>query len=143
MRVTDEILPETVDNVTVYRNVAAADHTGLEASARWRAAPWLTIDASYAWSRFVLSEFGAVSGNRLPGVPAHAGTLRASLAGAGAWDALAALVAAGATWVNDANSEAAGAYGVLSAGAGYRLGRCGSSPAWRTSAMRVTRTACR
>src|SRR5690606_12491993 len=36
MAVDDEILPETVDNVTVYRNVAKATHTGLELS--WRVA---------------------------------------------------------------------------------------------------------
>ncbi len=122
MRVTDEILPETVDTVTVYRNVAEADHTGVELSSRLRAARWLTVDASYAWSRFVLAEFGAFTGNRLPGIPAHTGTLRAAVAGVGPWDASASLVAAGPTWVNDANTEAAGGYAVLSAGAGYRIG---------------------
>lgn len=36
MVLDDEILPETIDNVTVYRNVAKATHTGIEMSLRAR-----------------------------------------------------------------------------------------------------------
>jgi outer membrane receptor protein involved in Fe transport len=122
MGVTDEILPETIDNVTVYRNVAKAVHTGVELSARARASRWLSLDATYAYSRFTLDEFGAFSGNRLPGIPPHVGTVRASLTGPGGWGGHAALTAASSTYVNDANSESAAAYGVISGGAGYRVG---------------------
>jgi iron complex outermembrane receptor protein len=122
MRVTDEILPETIDNVTVYRNVAEAGHTGLELSARLRATPGLTIDGTYSWSRFVLEDFGAFSGNRLPGIPAHTGTLRGSYVHARGWDAAVALTWSGETFVSDANTERAPAYGVVSAQAGYEFG---------------------
>jgi iron complex outermembrane recepter protein len=122
MVVDDEILPETIDNVTVYRNVARAVHTGLETSLRLRPLRPLTVEGTYAYSRFVLDEFGAFSGNRLPGVPAHAGSVRAAMA-SGRWDGHAAVVWAGPTFVSDANTERANAYGVISGGVGYRLGR--------------------
>ncbi len=121
MQVDDEILPETIENVTVYRNVAKASHTGVEMSLRARAARSLTVEGTYAYSRFILDEFGSFSGNRLPGIPAHMGTVRATYISAAGWDAAANLVFAGDTYVNDANSDTAPGYGVLSAHAGYRL----------------------
>jgi iron complex outermembrane receptor protein len=122
MVVDDEILPETVNSVTVYRNVARATHAGLELSVRGQVAPALSVEGTYAYSRFVLDDFGLFSGNRLPGVPAHMGTLTASYRNARGWDSAISLVLAGETWVNDANSEVAGRYAVLSANAGYRFG---------------------
>jgi len=123
MVVDDEILPATIDNVTVYRNVARAGHLGLEASARAQVSSWLTLDATYAYARFTLDNSGVFSGNRLPGVPPHTGTFRASIAAARGWDVYAALTAASPAFVNDANSEEAGAYGVVSAGLGHAIGR--------------------
>jgi iron complex outermembrane receptor protein len=122
MVVDDEILPETIGNVTLYRNVAKAVHTGLEASLRLRPLRPLTVEGTYAYSRFVLDEFGVFSGNRLPGVPPHAGSARAAIA-SGRWDGHAAVVWAGTTFVSDANAERADAYGVISGSVGYRLGR--------------------
>jgi iron complex outermembrane receptor protein len=103
--------------------VARAVHAGVEASVRASARPWLVLDATYAWSRFILDELGTFSGNRLPGIPPHAGTVRATFSGARGWDGYVALVAASGTFVSDANTESADAYGVLSAGAGHRIGR--------------------
>jgi iron complex outermembrane recepter protein len=123
MRVNDEILPETINNVTVYRNVAQATHSGMEMSARARVLRSLTVEGTYAWSRFILEEFGAFSGNRLPGIPTHMGTLRAAYSSAAGWDGALNLVFAGRAFVNDANNEAAPGYGVVSADAGYRLAR--------------------
>ena len=123
MEVDDEILPETVSSVTVYRNVARASHVGLELSARTRVRRSLSIEGTYAWSRFILDDYGAFSGHRLPGVPAHAGTVRAAYTHASGWDGSASLVLAGRTFVNDANTEAAGGYAVMSASVGYRAGR--------------------
>jgi iron complex outermembrane receptor protein len=122
MAVDDEILPATIDNVTVYRNVARAVHTGIEASSRLRAFAWLALDASYAYARFTLDEFGVFSGNRLPGVPPQTGSVRATLTG-GAWDAYGAVTFAGSAFVSDANTERADAYGVVTAGVSRRLGR--------------------
>lgn len=123
MVVDDEILPETIDNVTVFRNVAKAGHTGLEMALRLRARRWLTLDGTYAYARFTLDEFGAFSGNRLPGIPPHVGTLRATLTSARGWESFLSLVAASSTFVDDANSERADAYNVISGGIGYRIGR--------------------
>jgi iron complex outermembrane receptor protein len=122
MNVEDEILPETVDNVTVYRNVARATHTGLELSLRSRTFRGLLLEGTYAWTRFILDEFDEASGNRLPGVPEHAGTVRASWSHASGWDGSASLVLAGRTFVNDANTESADRYAVVSATAGFRTG---------------------
>lgn len=121
MQVDDEILPETIENVTMYRNVAEASHTGVEMSLRARAARSLTVEGTYAYSRFILDEFGSFSGNRLPGIPAHMGTVRATYISAAGWGAAANFVFAGDTYVNDANTDTAPGYGVLSAHAGYRL----------------------
>jgi iron complex outermembrane receptor protein len=121
MIVDDEILPETIDNVTVYRNVARATHSGLELSLRARATRALSLEGSYAYSRFILDDFGVFSGNRLPGIPAHMGTTRISYVDPRGWDAAGALVLAGETYVNDANAEAADGYAVLSANVGYRI----------------------
>jgi iron complex outermembrane receptor protein len=123
MRVDDEILPETVNNVTVYRNVARASHTGVELSLRTRASRSVSVEGTYAWSRFVLDDFGDFSGNRLPGVPAHVGTIRAAYSHASGWDGSSSLVLAGRTFVNDANSAVADGYAVMSASVGYRAGR--------------------
>jgi iron complex outermembrane recepter protein len=121
MNVDDEILPETIDNVTVYRNVARATHTGLELSRRTRVERSTSIEGSYAYSRFILDDFGIFSGNRLPGIPAHLGTVRASHSHRSGWDGYLSLVMAGKAYVNDANLEAADGYAVVGAGAGYRF----------------------
>jgi iron complex outermembrane receptor protein len=118
--VTDEILPQTIDNVTVYRNVAEASHTGFELSVRARARRDLTLEGSYAWSRFILEDFEPFSGNRLPGIPAHLGTARVSYVSPRGFDASGSLVFGDKAYVNDANDEAAGGYAVLSALVGYR-----------------------
>jgi iron complex outermembrane receptor protein len=55
-------------------------------------------------------------------VPEHAGTVRASWSHASGWDGSASLVLAGRTFVNDANTEAADGYAVVSATAGFRTG---------------------
>jgi iron complex outermembrane receptor protein len=123
MRIDDAILPETVNNVTLFRNVARASHTGLELSARVRPTTALAVDGAYAYSRFTLGDFGAFTGNRVPGTPAHAGSVRASYTGGRGWDAAVSLVTAGRAYVSDANTETAGAYAVVSATGGYRLGR--------------------
>ncbi len=123
MAVDDEILPETVDDVTVFRNVAKATHAGLELSVRARPARTIDLEGTYAYSRFLLDDFGVFSGNRLPGVPAHMGTLSASYRAPSAWDAGLSLALAGKAWVDDANLEAAGGYAVWSASGGYRFGR--------------------
>jgi iron complex outermembrane receptor protein len=123
MIVDDEILPATIDNVTVYRNVARAGHTGIEASARARMSSWLTLDGTYAYSRFTLDDFVEFSGNRLPGVPAHAGTVGASVVTPQGLELHGSLTAAGAAFVNSANTEWADAYGVVSASAAYRFRR--------------------
>jgi iron complex outermembrane receptor protein len=112
-----------VDAVTVYRNVARASHLGLELSVRTRVRGSLSIEGTYAWSHCILEDFGAFSGNRLPGVPAHAGTVRASYTHASGWDGAASLVLAGQAFVNDANAEAADGYVVVAASLGYRAGR--------------------
>jgi iron complex outermembrane recepter protein len=122
MVVNDEILPETVQNVTVYRNVAVATHAGLEVSGRARVMPWLSVAATYGYARFTLDEFDVFSGNRLPGVPSHTGTVRADLSVRSRWDGFLALVAASSAFVNDANTESASRYGVVSTGAAYRMG---------------------
>ncbi len=122
MTVNDEILPETVQNVTVYRNVAATTHAGVEASGRVRVVPGLTVATTYSYSRFTLDEFGVFSGNRLPGIPSHTGSVRGDLSVRNRWEGFVALVAASSTFVNDANTESALRYGVVSAGAGYRIG---------------------
>ncbi|HXW06978.1 MAG TPA: TonB-dependent receptor [Vicinamibacterales bacterium] len=121
MVVDDEILPETIDNVTVYRNVAKATHTGIELSVRARATRALSIEGTYGYSRFMLDDFGVFSGNRLPGIPAHMGTTRVSYVDPRGWDAAAAVVFAGKAYVNDTNAEAADGYAVLSASCGYRI----------------------
>lgn len=122
MVVDDEILPETIDNVTVYRNVAKATHSGVELSLRARLTTALAFESTYTWSHFILDEFGVFSGNRLPGVPAQMGSARLAYASSRGWDAAAALVFAGRNYVNDANSEFADGYRVLSVNAGYKLG---------------------
>ncbi|MGE4053565.1 MAG: TonB-dependent receptor, partial [Vicinamibacterales bacterium] len=122
MAVDDEILPETIDSVTVYRNVARATHTGLEMSVRTQMSREIALEGTYAYSRFILDDFGAFSGHRLPGVPAHMGTLSASYRNGGGWDGALTLTFAGETWVNDANTDVADAYGVVSANVGYKLG---------------------
>jgi iron complex outermembrane receptor protein len=122
MVVKDEILPETLNNVTVYRNVAEATHSGLEAAATYRPVPRVTLDAAYTWAHYVLSDFGRFSGNRLPGVPGHFGTARLSVAPQPRVEIGASLRWATATFLNDANSEEADGYGVVGLTAGYRLG---------------------
>ena len=73
MQVTDEILPITIDDATLFFNVAETSHTGIELSARTRPAPWLQLDGTYAYSRFILEEFDELSGNHLPGIPTNQG----------------------------------------------------------------------
>lgn len=122
MPIRDEILPVTVNEVTVYRNIARTSHTGIEAVVESRLGAHWQIHGGYAWSRFVLEELGAFSGNRLPGIPSHAGTVRGVFTG-GPWDAALGLTLATETWVNDANDEAAEGYAVLSGSAGRQIGR--------------------
>lgn len=122
MRVDDEILPETVDNVTLFRNVAKATHTGIELSVRTDVGRALALEGTYAYSRFVLDDFGVFSGHRLPGVPAHAGTVSATYRVTRGWDANFNVIVAGPTWVNDVNAEEAAGYAVLAGSLGYRVG---------------------
>ena len=123
MLVTDEILPITVDNVTQFFNVAETSHTGIELSVRARPAPFVQLDGTYAYSRFVLEEFDELSGNRLPGIPANQGTIGAALGPFGSLDLAANVTSAGETFVNDVNSEAANAYAVISLLGRYQVGR--------------------
>jgi iron complex outermembrane receptor protein len=122
MGVDDEILPATIDNVTVYRNVARAVHFGVEASGRARVVPSITLEGSYAYARFTLDDFGVFSGNRLPGIPSHTGSVRVSWSARQRVDLYASLTAASGAFVNDANAEQADAYGVIGLGASYRAG---------------------
>ncbi|MGH9370736.1 MAG: TonB-dependent receptor domain-containing protein [Vicinamibacterales bacterium] len=122
LKVDDEILPETINNVTVYRNVAEASHSGAELSVRTRLARSISIETTYAYSRFILERFGTFSGNRLPGIPTHMGTVRTSYAGGAGWDGGLTLVFAGKSHLNDANTREAPAYAVVSAQAGRRIG---------------------
>ena len=122
MQVTDEILPVTIDDVTLFFNVAETSHTGVELSVRARPTALVQLDGTYAYSRFILEEFDDLSGNRLPGIPTNQGTVGVSVGPFGAFDVSGNLTFASETFVNDANDEAANAYAVVSLLGRYRLG---------------------
>lgn len=60
-----------------YRNAGKTRHDGVEISARWHPAGWISLSGSYNWSHFTFREsvdteqVTFVSGNRLPGIPEH------------------------------------------------------------------------
>ena len=125
MQVFDEILPVTVDNATLFFNVAETSHTGIELSVRARPVRLLQLEGTYAYSRYVLEEFDELSGNRLPGIPTNRGTIRAMLGPFGGLEFASDVTFAGETFVNNANDEAATGYAVVSLLGRYRLGLAG------------------
>ena len=122
MHVTDEILPITIDDATLFFNVAETSHTGVEVSVRTRPSPLVQLDATYGYSRFILEEFDALSGNRLPGVPVNHGRIGTAIGPFGGFDLAGDLTFASETFVNDANAEAASGYAVVSILGRHRVG---------------------
>ena len=122
MHVTDEILPITIDDATLFFNVAETSHTGIELSLRARPTARLQLNGTYAYSRFILEEFDELSGNLLPGIPTNQGRLGAIVGPFGNFDFGADVTFASETFVNDANDQAANAYAVIALLGRYRVG---------------------
>jgi iron complex outermembrane receptor protein len=123
---TDEIVVDTAaGGRTVFKNASGTRRKGFELALAGRhgrgfesAVSYTYLDAVYSLP-FSSGGTAVPSGNRLPGVPAH------TLFGEALWRHAASgfhagveLRAAGKVYVNDANSEAAGAYALVNLRAG-------------------------
>jgi iron complex outermembrane recepter protein len=123
---TDEIVVDTAaGGRTVFKNASGTRREGLELSWGGRnaggfesALAYTYLDAVYTLP-FTSAGASVPSGNRLPGVPAH--TLFGEMLwrhAASGFHAGVELRAAGKVYVNDSNSEAAGAYAIFNLRAG-------------------------
>jgi iron complex outermembrane receptor protein len=143
---TDEIVVDTAaGGRTVFKNASGTRRKGVELGLAGRhgrgfesALSYTYLDAVYSLP-FSSGGTAVPSGNRLPGVPAH------TLFGEALWRHAASgfhagveLRAAGKVYVNDANSEAAGAYALVN----MRVGLEQRGRRWRlTEFVRVENVA--
>ncbi|HEX2163482.1 MAG TPA: TonB-dependent receptor, partial [Thermoanaerobaculia bacterium] len=119
--VDDEILPRTViEQQTVFGNVGETRHQGIELAAGWRPADRWRLDATYAWSHNRFTDFGAHTGNVLPGFPEHRGTLGVGFEPTAALSLGAGVERNGTVHLDDANSETHRPTTLVSAWASWR-----------------------
>ena len=117
--VEDEILPRTViQEQTVFGNVGETRHRGIELGLDVALGRLAEARFAYGLSENEFTEFGPFTGNVLPGFPEQRGslslvTLRQGLNGRLVYERV------GETFLDDANREREGGYGVLSAGLTY------------------------
>ncbi len=125
-RTEDEIVSAgSVNGRAIFRNAGRTRRNGLELAwngewaQNWRAqAAWTWLDATYRDS------FAAVpAGNRIPGIARQAIFAALDWAPPQGWRAGVEARYLGRMYVNDANADAAPAYFVTAAHAGYRLQR--------------------
>ena len=122
--VQDEILPRTVINdTTVYGNVGETRHRGVEVSTEWLLPAAVSLELGYGWSDNVFTDFGALTGNTLPGHPEHRATVRLATRRDGRLNGSVAFEYAGRMFLNDTNTESQGSYTTLAASLRYDLGR--------------------
>jgi iron complex outermembrane receptor protein len=122
--VDDEILPFTrIQEVTIFGNVGETRHRGAELALEVLLHPLVELGLGYGWSDNVLTRFGTVSGNTIPGHPEHRGTVRLATRRARGVNGVLTFERVGSVFLNDANTETEGAYGVLGAAVRYDFER--------------------
>lgn len=123
VRVRDELVPFEEDGREFYENAASTRREGVEAGLRltpaagWEARAALTV-ADYRFSDFRARDGHEYDGNRLPGLPPYHGSLQVRRQGERGFGELV-LRHAGPVYVDNANSERAGAYTVVGLRAGW------------------------
>lgn len=112
-----------------YRNAGASRHTGFEAAVDVGLAPGLSLAAAYAWSRFRYEEFrteeGDFSGNRVPGIPEHYGSVSLDYEAPNGLRLAWTTRFVGPFEANDANTATIDGYSVSDFRAGWRWDRGG------------------
>jgi iron complex outermembrane receptor protein len=118
-----------------FRNAGRSVNAGIEAGVEAQAAPWLSVRASYAWSRFRYADYDlvtpvdtvALDGRALPGVPEHRAFIGAELRPrtSGVW-ADAEVVLTSSVLVDDTLSTRAEGWSVVNLRAGWE-GRAGGT----------------
>jgi iron complex outermembrane receptor protein len=118
LHVTDRLLPfQDDEGRTYYRNAGENIHSGVEVALRMPIAPGVVIQATYTGSRF-LFEDESLSGNRIPGVPAHHVFVGASMHRGGVWGQVSTEFIAN-MFADDANETTNDGYAVADIGVGY------------------------
>lgn len=112
--VEDEILPRTrIQNTTIFGNVGETRHRGAELAVDVLLPRVLMLRFGYAWSENTFTDFGAFTGNVIPGHPEHQGSITlASQRTRGLGGALT-LRRTGSIFLNDANAERQSAFTVV------------------------------
>lgn len=127
--VRDELIPYEVPDAPqrrFYRNAGRARHRGIEVTVDARAAPWIGLVASYAYSDLRYRDYAvptadgtqALDGRALPGVPAHRGQLALEIRPSrGPWVDVE-LVGTGSVLVDDTLTTRAPGWSVVNVRAG-------------------------
>jgi iron complex outermembrane receptor protein len=141
VRTRDELAVATSSGGrTVYRNAGRTERSGIEAelSGRWRNGVGAllsvaTLRAVYldAFCNGACTAGAVAQGNRLPGAPLNTAYAELSWHDATGFETAFELREAGRVYVDDANSDAAAAYALLNARAGWRR----TIGSWRLSAF--------
>ena len=124
LRLQDEIVPTGVGvPQETFTNAAQTTHDGLEVSTTVAIVPGLTASAGYTFSSFSYDRFvnaiADVSGNQIPAVPRHRGTVSVRYRHRAGPQAGLDWTGNGVMFVNDANSDVNAPYTVTNAYAGY------------------------
>lgn len=112
--VDDEILPRTViENTTVFGNVGATRHRGVEVSLDVLLPRVLVLRLGYAFSENTFTDFADVAGNTIPGHPEHQGSITLASQRIDGLNGALTLRRTGSIYLNDANSELQAPFSVL------------------------------
>lgn len=103
----------------VFFNLGKNTQRGLEASLTWTPTSLLEVAARYTGTDFTIDAPSELSGNRVPGIPAHRGYLHVQAEQNGAWGRLSA-EGVPDYFVDDANTADAPGYVLLDLRLGHR-----------------------
>ncbi|MEX0324315.1 MAG: TonB-dependent receptor family protein [Puniceicoccaceae bacterium] len=128
MDIEDALVPfelEQFPGREFYRNAGESTRRGFEAQARARLGGGFSIGFDYTFSDFNYDDFvtggSDYSGNRLPGIPRHFGSIQLQYESASGFFATWQTRIVGSFYANDANSQRISSYTYSDLSIGYRL----------------------